>query len=302
MRIVPASRSPLPDSPDSRAGADADGRNGLGLIGASAARVAKRLGLPADSFTERVLGAITTTTDAGLAVARADVVLEAVVERLGAKQALFAALDALAPPTAVFATNTSGLRVADVAARVSPGRRRRFGGIHFFNPVPVMRLVEVPRTDEMDNETFDLLLDLARRLGKTPVRCKDTPGFIVNRLNVPYKREFRAGQGKNEDVDEEDGVGALTPVEVVRMLERGDATAEDIDTAMKLGAGYPMGPLELFDLTGIDTTHYLTLGWQEYAKRGLLPEELVRPTKMMADMVDKGEIGRKSGMGFYDVS
>lgn len=86
------------------------------------------------------------------------------------------------------------------------------------------------------------------------------------------------------------------------MLERGDATAEDIDTAMKLGAGYPMGPLELFDLTGIDTTHYLTLGWQEYAKRGLLPEELVRPTKMMADMVEKGEIGRKSGKGFYDVS
>lgn len=86
------------------------------------------------------------------------------------------------------------------------------------------------------------------------------------------------------------------------MLERGDATAEDIDTAMKLGAGYPMGPLELFDLTGIDTTHYLTLGWQEYAKRGLLPEELVAPTKLMAEMVEKGEIGRKSGKGFYDVS
>lgn len=86
------------------------------------------------------------------------------------------------------------------------------------------------------------------------------------------------------------------------MLERGDASPEDIDTAMKLGAGYPMGPLELFDLTGIDTTHYLTLGWQEYVKRGMLPEELVRPTKMMADMVEKGEIGRKSGKGFYDVS
>lgn len=228
-------------------------------------------------FVARINANITTTTDAASAVGDADVVLEAIVEHLSAKRSLFARLDALAPRDTIFASNTSGLLISDIAAAVSPQRRARFGGLHFFNPVPVMRLVEVPRPAELDEGVFRKLFELAQRLGKTPVSCADTPGFIVNRLNVPYK------------------------LEVVRMLERGDATPEDIDTAMRLGAGYPMGPLELFDLTGVDTTHYLTLGWKEYAARGLLPEELVRPTKMMADMVERGELGRKTGRGFYSV-
>lgn len=140
-----------------------------------------------------MLGNIRTTTDAGAAVRDAQVVLEAIVEKLPAKQALFASLDAAAPPAAVFASNTSGLLISEIAADVSPARKARFGGLHFFNPVPVMRLVEVPRTAEISDDSFDLLYDLAKRLGKTPVKCKDTPGFIMNRLNVPYKRRSRAG-------------------------------------------------------------------------------------------------------------
>lgn len=108
---------------------------------------------------------------------------------MSAKQDLFAFLDTKAPASTIFASNTSGLLISEIAEKVSDERKTRFGGLHFFNPVPVMKLVEVPRTQEISEEAFETLFDFAKRLGKTPVRCKDTPGFIVNRLNVPYKRE-----------------------------------------------------------------------------------------------------------------
>lgn len=167
-----------------------DDRNGLDIIAKSVPRVAKKLAPgDVDGFSQRVLGNIRTTTDPATAVQDAQVVLEAIVEKLSAKQDLFASLDSLAPRETVFASNTSGLLISEIAAKVSPERKARFGGLHFFNPVPVMKLVEVPRTEEISEESFELLYDLAKRLGKTPVKCKDTPGFIMNRLNVPYKRE-----------------------------------------------------------------------------------------------------------------
>ena len=147
----------------------------------------------------------------------------------------------------------------------------RFGGYHFFNPVPVMKLLEVVRIRETSDETFNTLLDLGKKLGKSTVKCKDTPGFIVNRLLVPYMAE------------------------AVRMLERGDASARDIDLAMKLGAGYPMGPFELSDYVGLDTTKFIVEGWHEK-----YPDEpLFHPSPMLEQLVAEGKLGVKSGEGFY---
>lgn len=141
-----------------------------------------------------------------------------------------------------------------------------------------MKLVEVVRTPKTSQEVFDTLLALSERLGKVPVKCKDMPGFIVNRLLVPYL------------------------LEAVRMVERGDATPEDIDIAMKLGAGYPMGPFELLDFIGLDTTQFIAQGWISKAEEGLVPLDLIKPTDLMAKLVEQGKLGRKSGAGFYDYS
>jgi 3-hydroxyacyl-CoA dehydrogenase len=139
-----------------------------------------------------------------------------------------------------------------------------------------MKLVEVIRTAKTSDETYESLFDVTRRMKKVPVACKDTPGFIVNRLLVPYM------------------------LEAARMVERGEATAEDIDIAMKLGAGYPMGPFELLDFVGLDTCKYIADGWVEKAKEGLIPHDLVVPPKNLVDLVEQGKTGRKSGAGFYD--
>uniref|UniRef100_A0A9J8CA91 3-hydroxyacyl-CoA dehydrogenase n=1 Tax=Cyprinus carpio carpio TaxID=630221 RepID=A0A9J8CA91_CYPCA len=187
-----------------------------------------------EAFIQKILKNISTSTDAASVVQGTDLVVEAIVENLKVKQDLFGALDKAAPEHTIFASNTSSLPIADIAS--STARLDRFGGLHFFNPVPMMKLVEVIKAPGTSQQTFDSLLEFSKALGKHPVSCKDTPGFIVNRLLVPYM------------------------LEAVRLHERGHGSKEDIDVAMKLGAGYPMGPFELLDYVGLDTSKFIIDG------------------------------------------
>ncbi|CCO27959.1 3-hydroxyacyl-CoA dehydrogenase [Rhizoctonia solani AG-1 IB] len=250
--------------------------NGLKIIKSSLGRVAKKAHPDSTeqqkSFVDSVVSTINTTTDAQEAVKQADLVVEAIVENLEVKRKLFSSLDTHAPEHCIFATNTSSLSVTEIADSTSEGRRATFGGLHFFNPVPQMKLVEVIRTSNTSDATNAALIDVCERMQKTSVSCKDTPGFIVNRLLVPYM------------------------LEAVRMLERGDASAEDIDTAMKLGAGYPMGPIQLTDFVGLDTCQHIMTGWRE---KGALSPELVEPIKALEEKVKEGKLGRKTGEGFF---
>jgi 3-hydroxybutyryl-CoA dehydrogenase len=198
-----------------------------------------------------------------------DLVVEAIVENMGAKRELFGALDRICPPHAVFASNTSSLPIGDMAAATK--RASRFVGLHFFNPVPVMKLVEVVRTLETSDEAFQAACAFSEKVGKTVVRAKDTPGFVVNVLLVPYL------------------------LDAIRQLERGLATKEDIDTGMKLGCGHPMGPLELLDFVGLDTTLYIAdIMFQEFKDAHYAAPPMLRR------LVAAGRNGRKAGRGFYD--
>ncbi|XP_062851374.1 hydroxyacyl-coenzyme A dehydrogenase, mitochondrial [Trichomycterus rosablanca] len=222
-----------------------------------------------EEFVQKVLKSVSTSTDAASVVPSTDLVVEAIVENLKVKQNLFSALDKVAPEHTIFASNTSSLPIADIASSTS--RLDRFGGLHFFNPVPMMKLVEVIQTPQTSQETFNALLDFSKALGKHPVSCKDTPGFIVNRLLVPYL------------------------MEAVRLYERGHGSKEDIDVAMKLGAGYPMGPFELLDYVGLDTSKFIIDGWYETE-----PENpLFSPSPLLNKLVSEGKLGKKSGEGFY---
>eukprot|EP00158_Paraphelidium_tribonemae_P001668 Partr_v1_DN24670_c0_g1_i2_m59634 putative Dehydrogenase len=249
------------------------------IIKSSLGRVAKKkyADSPAEGekFIAGVFSNIETSTDPASACSNADLVIEAIVENLDVKRKLFANLDKSAPSHAIFASNTSSLPIGAIASSTS--RTSQFGGLHFFNPVPQMKLVEVIRTDETSDDTFDALLAFSEQLGKAPVKCKDTPGFIVNRLLVPYIMEG------------------------IRMAERGDASHQDIDTAMKLGAGYPMGPFELADFVGLDTLKFISDGWNKSGSP-LKGSELVAPVKSLNALVAAGKLGRKSGAGFYDYS
>lgn len=200
-----------------------------------------------------------------------DIVIEAVTEDLAVKNELFRALDELCPPATILASNTSSLTVATMAAATS--RPDRFVGLHFFNPVPVMKLVEVVRTIATSSETFHTAFEFAKSLGKEPVVAKDNSGFIVNRLLVPYM------------------------LDAIRALEQGVGTTEDIDKAMTLGTGYPMGPFVLGDFVGLDTLYRIAeIMFEEYRETRFAPPPLLRR------MVTMGYIGRKSGKGFYDYS
>ena len=191
----------------------------------------------AKSFVDSSLSNMNVATSPNDALTSADLVVEAVVENMGLKQKLFAEYDQIAPAKTIFASNTSSLPISEIASTSS--RADRFGGLHFFNPVPVMKLLEVVRIPETSDETYDAMVAWGKAMGKVTVECKDTPGFIVNRLLVPYI------------------------MEAVRMVERGDASVKDVDTAMKLGAGYPMGPFELADYVGLDTNKFIMDGWSE---------------------------------------
>lgn len=222
-----------------------------------------------EEFLKKTLKNVSTSTDAAAAAHSTDLVLEAIIENLKIKQDLFSQLDKAAPKHTIFASNTSSLPITDIAS--STNRLDRFGGLHFFNPVPMMKLVEVIATSSTSQETFDSLLNFSKELGKTPVSCKDTPGFIVNRLLVPYLAE------------------------AVRLHERGHGSKEDIDIAMKLGAGYPMGPFELADYVGLDTTKFILDGWTEKEPNNPLFAQIELLNKLVAE----GKLGKKTGEGFY---
>ncbi|VDO26941.1 unnamed protein product [Haemonchus placei] len=232
-------------------------------------RVAKKKHADDKTVSSKLLGVQSFRIKLTTAVKEADLVIEAIVENIDAKRKLFSEVEKVAKPDTILTTNTSSLRLADIAKNLKS--KSNFGGLHFFNPVPVMKLLEVVRHDETSKETFESLMEYGRNIGKTTVACKDTPGFIVNRLLVPYM------------------------FEACRMAERGDASMEDIDIAMKLGAGYPMGPFELCDYVGLDTTKFIMDGWQEQYPS----EALFKPSKILDKLVKEGKFGRKSGEGFF---
>ncbi len=198
-----------------------------------------------------------------------DLVIEAIIEQLPAKRELFATLDALCGPAAIFASNTSSLTITEMSTATK--RPQRFVGVHFFNPVPVMKLVEVVRTISTDPAIYEEIVAFGAKLGKTAVRAKDSTGFIVNRLLVPYL------------------------LDAIRALEEGAGSIEDIDNSMKLGCAHPMGPLTLLDFVGLDTTYYIAnIMFDEFRERRFAPPPLLKR------MVLAGWNGRKSGRGFYD--
>jgi 3-hydroxybutyryl-CoA dehydrogenase len=216
----------------------------------------------------KVLGQITFTTSLD-ALKPCDLVVEAIIENLQAKRDLFKALDGLCAPHAIFATNTSSLAVGDMA--VATKRPQNFVGLHFFNPVPLMKLVEVVRTLDTSDAVFADACAFGQKVGKTVVRAKDTPGFVVNLLLVPYL------------------------LDAIRALEAGVATKEDIDAGMELGCGHPMGPLKLLDFVGLDTTLYIAdIMFHEFK------EYRYSAPPMLRRLVAAGRNGMKSGRGFYD--
>ncbi len=202
-------------------------------------------------------------------LADCDVVVEAIVENLEEKRKTFSALDEAVKEDAIFASNTSSLTITQMA--MFTRRPDRFVGLHFFNPVPVMKLVEVVRTILTSNEAFDRAFEFARSLGKEPIACRDNSGFVVNRLLVPYL------------------------LDAIRALEEGVGSVEDIDKGMQLGCGYPMGPFTLLDFVGLDTTYYIAnIMFEEYREKRFAPPPLLK------QMVTAGRLGKKSGRGFYD--
>lgn len=198
-----------------------------------------------------------------------DVIVEAIIEQLPAKRELFSALDALCRAQTIFASNTSSLTITEIAAATK--RPERFVGLHFFNPVPVMKLVEVVKTIATDPAVYEEMVSFGAKLGKTPVRAQDGGGFIVNRLLVPYL------------------------LDAIRALEEGVGSVVDIDNSMKLGCGHPMGPFTLLDFVGLDTTYYISqIMFDEFKEKRFAAPPLLKR------MVLAGWHGKKSGRGFYD--
>jgi 3-hydroxybutyryl-CoA dehydrogenase len=240
---------------------------GLERIDRSLARAVEKGKLEAgerDKVRARIAGTVDLDDLAGC-----DLVVEAIVENVEEKKKTFAALDQAVKEGALFASNTSSLTITQLAAGTS--RPDRFVGLHFFNPVPVMKLVEVVRTILTSDEAFDTACELVRALGKEPIACKDNSGFIVNRLLVPYL------------------------LDAVRALEEGVGSVEDIDKGMQLGTGYPMGPFTLLDFVGLDTTYFIAnIMFDEYREKRFAPPPLLKK------MVQAGRLGKKSGRGFYD--
>jgi len=198
-----------------------------------------------------------------------DLIVEAIIEQLPLKRELFSLLDAICPASTIFASNTSSLTITEIAACTK--RPQRFVGLHFFNPVPVMKLVEVVKTIATDPAVYEEMVAFGAKLGKTPVRANDSGGFIVNRLLVPYL------------------------LDAIRALEEGVGSVVDIDNSMKLGCGYPMGPFTLLDFVGLDTTLYISqIMFDEFKEKRFAAPPLLKR------MVLAGWLGKKSGRGFYD--
>src|SRR5467141_2941727 len=204
-------------------------------------------------------------------LADCDIVIEAVIENVEEKKKMYAALDGILKKDAIFASNTSSISITELVT--STNRPERFIGLHFFNPVPLMKLVEVVRTIATASEVYDAAYEFGKKLGKVPVRTRDKTGFIVNRLLVPYL------------------------LDAIRAYEEGVGSIDDIDNAMKLGCGYPMGPFTLLDFVGLDTTYYITqVMYDEFKERRFASPPLLKR------LVMAGWYGRKTGKGFYDYS
>jgi 3-hydroxybutyryl-CoA dehydrogenase len=213
------------------------------------------------------LANLSGTTDFA-AMKDCDLVIEAIIENIDDKAAAYTALDAVVGSGAIFASNTSSLCITELAARTK--RPDRFGGLHFFNPVPLMKLVEVVRGLATSEDTYKALYGFSQAIGKEPITAPDKPGFIVNRLLVPYL------------------------LDAIRCYERGLGTVEDIDKGMKLGCGHPMGPLTLLDFVGLDTTYYIAnIMFDEYK------DAMFAAPPLLKRMVLAGKLGKKSGEGFY---
>ena len=220
----------------------------------------------ADAIRARLKG---TTNPQDLA--DCDIVIEAVIENVAEKKKMYSTLDGIVKKDAIFASNTSSISITELMTATK--RPERFLGLHFFNPVPLMKLVEVVRTIATADDVYQTAYDFGKKLGKVPVRTSDKTGFIVNRLLVPYL------------------------LDAVRAYEEGVGSIEDIDTSMKLGCGYPMGPFTLLDFVGLDTTYYITqVMYDEFKERRFASPPLLKR------MVMAGWYGRKSGKGFYDYS
>lgn len=221
---------------------------------------------PAGSIRARLRGTLKQED-----LADCDIVIEAIIENIDEKKKMFAKLDSVVKKDAIFATNTSSISVTEVMTATK--RPDRFVGLHFFNPVPLMALVEVARTIATDNTIFETMYEFGKKLGKTPVRTSDKTGFIVNRLLVPYL------------------------LDAVRAYEEGVGSITDIDLAMMKGCGYPMGPFTLLDFVGLDTTYYIThVMFDEFKERRFASPPLLKR------MVMAGWYGKKTGRGFYDWS
>jgi 3-hydroxybutyryl-CoA dehydrogenase len=271
---------------------------GCGLMGSGIAQVSAASGYRTivrevdDTFLQRGLGRIRKFLDDGVAkgkvtegdrdktlgqlsgtttfdaLSECDLVIEAIVENLDEKRRTYEGLERVLRPQAILVSNTSSLCITELAAATK--RPDRFAGLHFFNPVPLMKLVEVIRALTTTDETYRAVFDFAQSLGKEPITAPDRPGFIVNRLLVPYL------------------------LDAVRAYEHGLGTLEDIDKGMKLGCGYPMGPFTLLDFVGLDTTYYIAnIMFEEFREPAYAPPPLLKR------MVLAGRMGRKSGRGFY---
>jgi 3-hydroxybutyryl-CoA dehydrogenase len=240
---------------------------GMGRIRGSLDKAVEKGKLAAED-RDAALGRLTGTTDIG-ALADCDLVIEAIVENLEEKGRAYAAVGAVAKEGVILASNTSSLTVTQLA--MASSRPDRFVGLHFFNPVPVMKLVEIVRTLMTDDAVVADVTEFCRAIGKDPVQARDNSGFIVNRLLVPYL------------------------LDAIRAHEEGVGSVEDIDKGMQLGCGYPMGPFTLLDFVGLDTTYYIAnIMFDEYREKRFAPPALLK------QMVTAGRLGRKSGRGFYD--
>ena len=242
---------------------------GFGGIEKSLAKFAEKGTITSEQQTE-IRGRLSGTTSFD-ALADCDIIIEAIIENLEEKRSTYSRLDAICKPETIFASNTSSLSITEMMTVTSPERQRRFIGMHFFNPVPLMKLVEVVKTILTDEDVYEQAVAFGKTLGKVPVRAGDKTGFIVNRLLVPYM------------------------LDSIRALEEGVGSIVDIDNAMKLGCGYPMGPFTLGDFVGLDTTYYIAeIMFNEFREKRFAPPPLLKR------MVLAGLYGRKSGRGFYD--
>jgi len=247
-------------------------KKGFAGIEKSLAKFAEKGTITAQQQQQEIRSRLSGTTSFE-DLADCDIIIEAIIENLEEKRSTYRQLDTICKPQTIFASNTSSLSITEMMTATSPDRQRRFIGMHFFNPVPLMKLVEVVRTILTDEAVYNEAVEFGKTLGKVPVRASDKTGFIVNRLLVPYL------------------------LDAIRALEEGVGSIVDIDNAMKLGCGYPMGPLTLGDFVGLDTTYYIAeIMFNEFREKRFAPPPLLKR------MVLAGLYGRKSGRGFYDYS